>query len=344
MEEREAYIDLYRGIGVILMVMGHMKFLYTPNGVGQTVYELFNHYIHAFHMPMFFFLSGFCHKNRSASMGSVVVKQAKKLLIPYFVFGILQYIMWRLYIGDSVTPLINLFWINTDGLAIAGALWFLTSLFWVIVIYAFIERHLDSKIIKGVLVIVVSVIGSFLPKITSYRFPLAIDVAFVGLGFYYLGNVFKKNTDKKIVDRILNPGTIEMIILSIVNFGIIMYNKSVNMRTAKYDFVPLFWLNAVLAIIIGMRLCKIICNNSSSSIIQKCIQVISDIGINGLIYVCINQLIITINARILEKVIKSRVLYNVILVVTTFIVLGLIVLINKRLLKKKTHNSINKVA
>ena len=40
------YIDIYRAFGIILMVMGHI-------GFGGK----FDKFIHAFHMPMFFFIS-----------------------------------------------------------------------------------------------------------------------------------------------------------------------------------------------------------------------------------------------------------------------------------------------
>ena len=45
---RIEYIDLFRGIGILLMIMGHIEF--APR---------FDHFIHAFHMPMFFFVSGY---------------------------------------------------------------------------------------------------------------------------------------------------------------------------------------------------------------------------------------------------------------------------------------------
>lgn len=40
-------IDIFRGMGIIIMVMGHIGFGY-----------VFDHFIHAFHMPMFYFVSG----------------------------------------------------------------------------------------------------------------------------------------------------------------------------------------------------------------------------------------------------------------------------------------------
>jgi fucose 4-O-acetylase-like acetyltransferase len=43
-QNRIFFIDIFRGIGIILMIMGHIYF-----GVR------FDKFIHAFHMPMFFF-------------------------------------------------------------------------------------------------------------------------------------------------------------------------------------------------------------------------------------------------------------------------------------------------
>lgn len=77
---RIEYVDIFRAFGIILMVMGHI-------GFG----EKFDLFIHAFHMPMFFFISGFLFKNDSLPFVIFLRKKAKSLLLPYFVFQL--YIM-----------------------------------------------------------------------------------------------------------------------------------------------------------------------------------------------------------------------------------------------------------
>ena len=49
--KRLDYVDTLKGIGILLMLMGHVPF-------GAN----FDYYIHAFHMPLFFFISGFLIK------------------------------------------------------------------------------------------------------------------------------------------------------------------------------------------------------------------------------------------------------------------------------------------
>lgn len=63
-DKRIEYVDIYRGIGIILMIMGHI-------GFGGK----FDIWIHAFHMPMFFFISGFLHKEKMMDMKTFLKKK-----------------------------------------------------------------------------------------------------------------------------------------------------------------------------------------------------------------------------------------------------------------------------
>ena len=88
---RIEYIDYYRAIGIVMMVMGHI-------GFGAT----FDKFIHAFHMPMFFFVSGFLYKRTDSKIYDVLIRKAKSLIVPYFVleyfsvYYIVSYLGFRL--------------------------------------------------------------------------------------------------------------------------------------------------------------------------------------------------------------------------------------------------------
>ena len=61
------YLDIFKSFGIILMIMGHI-------GFGRK----FDFFIHAFHMPMFFWISGFLFKSRTKkelSFGKFVLKK-----------------------------------------------------------------------------------------------------------------------------------------------------------------------------------------------------------------------------------------------------------------------------
>lgn len=57
-------IDILKAIGIILMVMGHI-------GFGS----IFDYWIHAFHMPMFYLISGFLYKRKIRVLKSLQIKR-----------------------------------------------------------------------------------------------------------------------------------------------------------------------------------------------------------------------------------------------------------------------------
>ena len=119
-KKRYTQIDICKGIGIILVVLGHaLKQTESSNPVLRMVLSV----IYSFHMPMFFMLSGFVSlkilylvntRQRLAYIG----QRAKRLLIPYAVmsllyiplkiwmsaYAIVPYTLgdtWRILIGDS---------------------------------------------------------------------------------------------------------------------------------------------------------------------------------------------------------------------------------------------------
>ena len=82
-KSRVEYIDLFRAFGIVLMIMGHIKF-------GSH----FDKWIHAFHMPMFFFVSGWFYRSKDGvSAGKQIIGKAKSLLLPYIVFEMVQWVI-----------------------------------------------------------------------------------------------------------------------------------------------------------------------------------------------------------------------------------------------------------
>lgn len=72
---RIRFLDVYRGIGIILMIMGHI-------GFG----DKFDYWLHSFHMPLWFIISGYFFKD-NYSFKSILQKKVRQLIIPYEVFG-----------------------------------------------------------------------------------------------------------------------------------------------------------------------------------------------------------------------------------------------------------------
>lgn len=77
---RETWVDIAKGIGIILVIMGHANCPNLPHGI-----------IYSFHMPLFFFLSGlFISRQCENNFRIYLKKNFKSLLLPYFYFNIIS--------------------------------------------------------------------------------------------------------------------------------------------------------------------------------------------------------------------------------------------------------------
>ena len=86
---RYLWIDAWRGILIILVVLGHAvggaeHFSSTPHaGALDYVYRL----IYGFHMAAFFFLAGMLWRPSGIDFVAFVRKKFHRLMVPYFIWG-----------------------------------------------------------------------------------------------------------------------------------------------------------------------------------------------------------------------------------------------------------------
>ena len=125
---RENWVDIAKGIGIILVVMGHACCPVLPHGI-----------IYSFHMPFFFFLSGlFICRQCETNFYNYVKKNFRSLLVPYFYFNILSIIFYyvmsiifhkELLLGSVQDNLIGIIVGMRFGCPYHHVLWFLPCLF-----------------------------------------------------------------------------------------------------------------------------------------------------------------------------------------------------------------------
>lgn len=327
---RITHIDIFKGIGILFMVMGHIGFS-----------SIFDKWIHAFHMPMFFFISGYLSKNISELHGGgreYILKKTKTLIVPYFSFGIFHFIFWYIAINKMQYHfglLKNLLWTNTYTLPIAGALWFLTALFFVDIFYLLIEKFITYNSLKFFIILLISTFGTIETKVFSFRLPYAIDSAFVGIGLFYIGRLIKNHKEEKIICSLLNMKVLPIIISSFIVGILIFLNGYINMRSSKYAFIPLFWINALLSSIIILNISKFIENLFSHGIFKLIKSELTFVGSNSIVYVCLNQIVILLISHFTEILYPIRNEYltkysiNILILIITMILLHLLTFLIK---------------
>lgn len=248
---------MLRGFCIIFMVMGHVGF-----GV------VFDKWIHAFHVPIWFIISGL-FLNPSQPIRFYIIKKVKALLIPYFVFGLLYEILWSL-LGRN--QWIGIIFPNSIEIPLNGALWFLPALFFAEVISFVLMKFLPKKI-SYICIAMIALIGS--QGVVSL--PFSLDSAFVGIGLITIGRILKEHA------RILTDIDISKAsILFVVGSLIAMVNGYVNMRINVYGFFVLFWVNIIVFFISTLNICRWL-----DKIID--LKAIKNIGSNSLLYLCMNQ-------------------------------------------------------
>jgi fucose 4-O-acetylase-like acetyltransferase len=138
--ERVGWIDAAHGLGIVAVVAGHT--VQNP---------ALHHLLYAFHMPLFFILSGFVYRD-PRSMGELAQKRFFSLVVPYCAFLVLVSAL-DIALGAvtgqnwlTATPRSVIF-LAFGGSVLHGSLtafWFVPCLFFTNLIYAALSRRIGE--------------------------------------------------------------------------------------------------------------------------------------------------------------------------------------------------------
>ena len=182
-------LDIAKGIGMLLVVLGHSE---PP--------KLLRYAIFAFHMPLFFMVSGMVYrKKRRAAVADLI-----HLILPYVatVAVVLLFQLLRTRAGmtnyyASTRALLKSAWFGSgtdhEGIRLIGEIWFLVALFW--------SRRLmdglfclDKLWARALCAAVLAGLGMALVNSEKW-YPMSMDVALFGAGFMLVGWLIANRTD-----------------------------------------------------------------------------------------------------------------------------------------------------
>lgn len=193
MKTRLDYLDIAKGIGILTVVWAHILL----TGISHRV-------IYAFHMPLFFLISGMLFKyEKFSGFGNFIMRRARRLLVPFVVYSVVTWIIWacfRFVRHDSVVsywdPLLQTIIAKGSGAYMVhnSALWFIPCLFATeIVFYAFCRYRDSIRFILSALCAALSFgLGHFFGKDWWFLLPWNFDAALIGVLFYCVGNIFSR--------------------------------------------------------------------------------------------------------------------------------------------------------
>ena len=229
---RNRTIDIAKGIGIILVVAGHISGVAGDAGPSWIWLKSF---LYQFHIPLFFFLSGLFFKP-DEQWGSFLIKKIKRLYVPYVVanliFLVVDVILRKIsgidiIVDDDLKHAVKI--VLGIGLApLGGATWFLIALFRSVILYKIVNALCRGRqAVVSLICISIGIVGLF----ATSKF--AISSTMVAVAFYWLG-VFRKSAVFRL-DKISPIWKIVVALLSLVVLIVLRPHNAMDVSSAFYD-------------------------------------------------------------------------------------------------------------
>lgn len=271
MEKRIKFIDISRAIGILLVVFGHciIPNIRESNQILNSIYKI----IYLFHMPLFFFISGYIFENninKYMDKKDFIKNKFRKLMIPYFVYSIFSYVV--IYICCRVKVLNTI--LIESGYEIKGIkesliqimtcngnvdkhLWFLFALFFVFLInIVFSKKNNKKELLFSALIIwiLVQSIGN------NDYIPFIVEQILKGFLYFMIGRNSNNMLDKAMKCKFLG-------VISIIIFIFLTYMINASLISSSFLRTIIYIAIANLGIYMVLLLSKSIEKNKKISII-----------------------------------------------------------------------------
>lgn len=270
MGKRLDFLDVAKGIGIILVMIGHScGFIFGGD------------YITSFYMAMFFMAAGYVYRPSGKSYGENIKKRLKRILIPYFSYNALllvYFLIKGVMSGDlefsNVLKAVlgvfysrNFLWVGREDniyffKLLNDPVWFLTAMCTASVIfYLIVDKCLEDKKRCGLIctiLLISTVLMSFLPVLL----PWSLDSAPLFAVFMVAGAVLGKDN---FFQRGHTAGQwIIMAVLAVVSVVLRIVNGKANLSVRMYGnyivvSVLIIAFIGIIGSVIGIWISKLIC-------------------------------------------------------------------------------------
>ena len=211
--------------------------------------------VYAFHMPLFFFLSGYLHKEQKVK--DSIMNAFRKLLLPYFYFAFLIVIIWIGYLCfqhkfDAIIPFLRGYVKNIvlGRENVFKGSWFLLALFWVKTGLDLLLQVRKKGIQIGILILLILVL-SVLKFLNMPNF-VYIESALMALPFYALGFYLNKYNLLHKIENYFKFDLIKYIAAGIIFLLLLFigvyFNGRVSMLLVLFGNYKLFYFTALTGI------------------------------------------------------------------------------------------------
>lgn len=289
MKKRIDYIDIMRGIAIVLVILGHI------NSANVKIKSL----IYSFHMPIFFFIYGLIIKEKKTTFKKIIMSRINGLMLPYYLWAFI-------YSNLNLQNIKYIIYGSYETIIKAGSLsslWFLPVMFISEILFEiilYVKRKLRNKtfseIFLGIIIILCCLVCCKLPYKENGYF-MGANIAICSLIFMIMGYYASKI--KIIINEKKYEKTLVIVctIISIIGMSIYKYNNEniiggyVLMAKGYWGKLFLFIVTGVSGSIFIMIVSSLIDRFFYQSIIKNKLIFI---GKNSLIIFAIHKFLISI--------------------------------------------------
>lgn len=270
MKERLLYFDIAKGLGIILVIVGH-----------NMIPHWFFNWIFSFHMPLFFIISGYFMK--PISVKDSFMKGMRQLIYPLLFAKLVWFLLLCVMIfrKPSIMPPIDTFLFGVlfdSGNYKFGIGWFLICLFWGKLFMSYIRNH--SFEIHILIASFLFVIPLFLLNFISYEqietVPFFLHRFFTVPLFLCIGIFIKRYI---VIDKLER---IPILLLLIILLS--MYRMPMNMGCLYFSNPVWNVISSTIATLIILFLCRRVEKWNNNIVIR----VLAFYGKNSLLILCVH--------------------------------------------------------
>lgn len=308
---RLLWIDSAKGIGVLLVVLGHLLL--------ESNLPSVNRFIYSFHMPLFFLISGFLQtKLRAGNLRN----KAARLLIPFLTFTILGLPVYLLRLTDrGLSPaeiVMNLFYVK--GEVLNSPLWFFVVLFEVYAICKLVnlpERKTSVKISVMLIAFLLGGVMYHFSDVEALNF-FGVNRAVICFGFFAVGNLLRPVYEREKE----NTGRLSVLLficfaLNIL-FGVVL-NTKVSMYVNSLGNYVYFVVGAVFGSASLLLFCRLLLNK------KTVLCVISD---DSIVFMGTQFFMISLFTRATEKLgVNGTWLYDLLMLAVTAVYVAVVIVV-----------------
>lgn len=241
--------NILRGIAILLVVIGHS---FPDNFNGSEVYKYIHKFIYSFHMPVFFFISGFFSLkifNDKFIYKDFIKEKFKRIVVPYISFSLMASVIIVVishFFNDNINfrNIIYGIFINPYENPMMS-LWYIYTLF---MIFIFVATFRNQNIKT---MIYITVLMAILPLGSVFN-AFTIKSICRNILYFYIGIIARKNyryiknyLDKKQTNLIIIVLIINLLLLNLVNSSELV---------SKFIFIATSFIGIIVLLIISYKI------------------------------------------------------------------------------------------